>query len=181
MIDILVTKFAAESAEEPSGLAALGIDGQAFIIQLITFLLVFFVLKKFVFSRVVDLLEKRNKTIDEGVKLSQEAKARSQELDREIAAAHKQARAEADKLIAQTREQAETIIRAAEESASVKAENILTDAKKKINEETDRARRALETETVGLVIEATEAVSREKLDAKKDASLIKQALSRSQA
>ncbi len=56
------------------------------------------------------------------------------------------------------------------------AENILTDAKKKIVEETERARRALERETVELVIQATEAVSREKLDASKDAALIKDAL-----
>lgn len=171
----ILTRFA-ETAEEPSGIAALGIDGQAFVVQLITFLLVFYVLKRFVFQRVVDLLEKRRKTIEEGVKLSQEAKTKNEELDREIAKAHKQARADADKLIGQTREQAETIIRTAEENANKKADNILSEAKKKIIEETERARRALESETVGLVIEATEAVAREKLDAKKDSSLIKEAL-----
>jgi len=181
VFDALLTNFAVENAEEPAGLAALGVDGQAFVVQLITFLLVFFVLKKFVFKRVVDLLEKRNKTIDEGVKLAEAAKARSAELDKEIVEAHKKARVEADKLLAQTKEQADQIVRDAEDSASKKAENILVEAKKKINEETDRARRALERETVGLVIEATEAVSREKLDAQKDAKLIKEALSRSQA
>lgn len=176
MFESLVTNFASETTEEASGFAALGFDVKAFLIQLITFLLVFYILKRYVFGKVVDMLEKRRKTIEEGVKLSQEAKARSEELDKEIAEAHKKARAEADKLIAQTRHQAETIIRAAEDSAVAKAENIMIDAKKKINEETERARRALERETVELVIEATEVVSREKLDAKKDAALIKDAL-----
>lgn len=176
MNDVLTARFAAENAEEPSGLAALGINGEAFVIQLITFLLVYFVLKKFVFARVVALLEKRNKTIDEGVKLSEEAKKRSQELDNEIAEAHKNARLEADKLLASTKSQADQIVRDAEESAAKKAENILVEAKKKITEETERARRALERDTVDLIIEATEVVSKEKLDAKKDSNLIKQAL-----
>ncbi|MBW3569415.1 F0F1 ATP synthase subunit B [Candidatus Parcubacteria bacterium] len=180
MINTVIHNFAAENTEEASGFAALGFDVKAFLIQLVTFLLVFYILKRFVFGKVVDMLEKRRETIEEGVKLSQEAKARSEELDREIDEAHKKARADADKLLAQTREQAESIIREAEDSAVTKAENILSEAKKKINEETERARRSLERETVDLVIEATEAVSREKLDAKKDANLIKDAL-RSQA
>jgi F-type H+-transporting ATPase subunit b len=170
-----LTFFGAETAEK-EGFAALGFDAKAFIIQLITFLLVFYILKRFVFGRVVDVLEKRREAIEEGVKLTQEAKAQAEKLEREIAEAHKQARKDADKLLAATKDQADDIIRSAEQSASAKAENILTDAKKKITEETDRARRALERETVDLVIQATEAVSKEKLDATKDAALIKDAL-----
>lgn len=170
-----INQFGAEAAEK-EGFAALGFDPKAFLIQLVTFLLVFYILKKFVFGKVVDMLEKRRKTIEEGVKLSAEAKAQAEKLEIEIAESRKEARREADKLLAATKDQADDIIRSAEQSAVTKAENILTDAKKKIAEETDRARRALERETVELVIQATEAVSREKLDADKDSRLIKDAL-----
>jgi F-type H+-transporting ATPase subunit b len=169
------TRFAAETAEK-EGFAALGFDPKAFLIQLVTFLLVFYIMKRYVFGRVVDLLEKRRVTVEEGVKLSQEAKAEAEKLQKEIAEAHKQARQDADKLLGQTRDQADDIIKAAEQSAQDKAGKILLDAKKKIAEETERSRRDLERETVELVIQATEAVSREKLDAKKDAVLIKDAL-----
>jgi len=175
MIHSLVTRFGAETAEK-EGIAALGFDPKAFLIQLVTFLLVFYVLKRFVFGRVVQMLENRRKTIEEGVKLSQEAKAQAEKLELEIIEARKQARKQADELLAATKDQADGIIRTAEQSASAKAENILSEANKKITEETERARRALERETVELVIQATEAVSREKLDAKKDAALIKDAL-----
>ncbi len=43
-------------------------------------------------------------------------------------------------------------------------------------EETEHARRKLEKDLVGLVSEATEAVVGEKVDAKKDAELIKKAM-----
>lgn len=168
-------RFASEEAE-PEGFAALGFDPKAFLIQLITFLIVFYILKRYVFGRIVDMLEKRRKTIEEGVKLSAEAKAQAEELQREIAQEHKKARVEADKLLASTRDQADNIIKSAEQTASEKADRILVDAKKKISEETERARRALERETVELVIQATEAVSKEKLNASKDAALIKEAL-----
>jgi len=172
-----VTILASGSGEaEPSGFAALGFNPKAFLIQLITFLIVFYILKKYVFGRVVDMLEDRRKTIEDGVKLSAEIKSEREKLEVQIADAHKKARAEADELMAQTKDQATAVLREAEESAQVKVENMISDAKKKIADETEKARRSLEKETVELVIKATEAVSREKLDAKKDAGLIKDAL-----
>lgn len=165
-------KIFSAAEPEPEGLAALGIDGQAFVVQLITFLLVFAVLYKFVFVRVVDLLEKRRKTIEEGVQLTTEMKAEREKLEQEIAKAHKQAREEADQLLAATKDQSDGIIRQAEEKASVKVETMLTEAKKKITDETQKARRNLEKDIVDLVVAATEQVSREKLDDAKDRALV---------
>ncbi len=180
MTNSFLTNFGAEAAEK-EGFAALGFDPKAFLIQLVTFLLVFYILKRFVFGRVVDMLEKRRVTIEEGVKLSAEAKAEAQKLQAEVAQAHKDARAEAQKLLAITKDEASGILKTVEVEANKRAEKILLDARKKIVDETAAARRALEGETVELVIAATEAVSKEKLDATKDAALIKDALKDAQA
>ncbi len=171
-----VTRFANEAAEEPSGLAALGLDGKAFVIQLVTFLLVYVILRKFVFGRVVDLLEKRRETLEEGMRLTTEAVVEREKLEKETAKTLAQARKDADAIIARTNEQTTQMIKDAEEAANTKAKNILEEAKKKIDEETARARRKLEAELVELVIEATEKVTGEKLDAKKDAALLTKAL-----
>ena len=178
MFESILIRFAAETAgkEQPEGIAALGLDGQAFVVQLITFLLVFFVLYKFVFSRVVDLLEKRRETIEEGMRLTTEAVAERDKLEKEVAKIRAAARKEADEIIARTQEQTSGMIKEAEEAAVAKAHNIMEEAKKKIDEETARARRKLEAEVVDLVIGATEKVAGEKLDAKKDAALISKAL-----
>ncbi len=68
------------------------------------------------------------------------------------------------------------MVKEAEETAQTKADAIVEEAHQKIADETPRARRDLEKEMVGLVIDATEAVTREKLDAKKDNALIENAL-----
>lgn len=175
MFETVLTKFAAEEAEA-EGFAALGFDPKAFIIQLITFLLVFYVLKRFVFGRVIDLLEKRRLTIEEGLKLTSKMAEEKAKLDREAAEIRKAARQQADEVIADSHQQAGTMIKEAEANAAEKAEHIVAEARQKIEDETARARRDLEREMVNLVIEATEKVTHEKLDAKKDNALITNAL-----
>jgi F-type H+-transporting ATPase subunit b len=175
-VEHFVLKFAAEEAGGTSGFGALGIDGQAFLIQLVTFLLVFFVLRKYVFGRVVKLLEDRRKTIEQGVKLTNEMTVAKSKLEEEIVAARKKSRVEADQIIADSHERAGAMLKEAEDAAQRKVDAILADAHKKIEEETDRARRNLEKDMVELVIQATEIVAKEKIDSKKDHELIQQAL-----
>lgn len=171
-----VIRFAAEETAEESGFAALGFDLTAFLIQLVTFLLVFYILKRFAFGRVVEMLERRRKTIEEGVALTTKMQEEKAKLDKEVSKQRAEARKEADRILADGHSQAAEIIKAAEESAQEKADNIMSDARQKIEDETARARRNLEKEIVGLVINATEAVTREKLDADKDRKLISDAL-----
>jgi F-type H+-transporting ATPase subunit b len=175
MFDWNLLLFGAE--ETPAtGLAALGIDGQAFIVQLLTFLLVFFVLYKFVFHRIVDILEKRQKTIEEGVSLTGEMQAEKERLDAEVERVRKQTRAEADELIADTRDKASLIIKQAEEKSQAKADQIIKEAKQKIAEESDKAKRRLEKEMVELIVATTEEVTRQKLDQDKDRQLVSKIL-----
>lgn len=175
MINAL-TQFAASEPEVESGIGALGIDPKAFIIQLITFLFVFLVLRRYVFTPVVKALDKRQATIDKGVQLTSELTRQKEAFDKEVAEARKRARAEAEQIVNDSHSQATQMIREAEESAQVKAEQIVTDARKKIQDETARARRDLEKEMVELVIDATEAVTRTKLDSKQDNALVAAAL-----
>lgn len=175
MINTIV-QFAATEPEAKSGIGALGIDPKAFIIQLITFIFVFLVLKRFVFTPVVKALDKRQATIDKGVQLTTELTHQKEAFDKEVAEARKQARAEAEQIVADSHTQATQMIREAEESAQTKAEQILADARKKIQDETARARRDLEQEMVELVIDATETVTRQKLDSKQDNALVAAAL-----
>ena len=175
-MNVFLLQFANGEAEQASGISALGLEPKAFLIQFITFLLVFFVLKKYVFQRIVDTLEKRRKTIDDGLRLTSEALEEKQKLEKEIAVAHREARKQSDEIIAASKDQADGIISSAEQKASAKAEAILDDAKKKIEEEKQRAKRSLESDMVDLVVQATEFVAKERIDSKKDKQLITEAL-----
>jgi F-type H+-transporting ATPase subunit b len=175
MIGNLITQFGADAADK-EGFAALGFDLKAFVIQLITFLIVFYILKRWVFGRIVAMLEKRRTTIEEGLNLTNKLTEEKEKLDKEIAEIRKKARQEADEIIAASHHQTTAMVKEAEAAAEAKAAAILVEAQKKIEEETARARRKLEHEMVGLVAEATEVLVEEKLDAKKDAALITKAL-----
>jgi F-type H+-transporting ATPase subunit b len=167
-----VTQFGAES----SGIGALGVDGKAFVIQLITFVLAFLVLKKWAFGPIVKMMDQRRETIESGVTLGEEMKKERAKLDEQITAELAKARQEADNIIARSNDDARQITADAEAKAHSKADGILKEAEARIEQDTARARKKLEGELVGLISDATEAIIGEKVDAKKDAQLIDKAL-----
>lgn len=167
--------FAAEAAPE-TGIAALHLSAGAFVIQLITFVLVFALLKKFAFKPIVKLLEERRKVIDDGVKMGQRMEQERAKLDAEVVKLMRDARTEADKIIGNGQKEAREIIRDAEKAGQRKVDIMMTDAEARINEETEQAKRKLEKEIVAIVSDATEAIVEEKVDLAKDAKLIDKAL-----
>jgi F-type H+-transporting ATPase subunit b len=167
-----ISLILAQADSGASGIGALGISLSAFLIQLVTFVIVFFILKRFAFTPIAKVLNDRRKTIDDGVKMGEKLAEEREKLDKEVAKVMREARAEADKIIATSHKEGREVIREAEKAAARKADNIIADAEIRINEETERAKRKLEKDIVGLVSEATEAIVGEKVDTKKDAAII---------
>jgi F-type H+-transporting ATPase subunit b len=169
--------FAAEEGHETaSGLGALGVSPSAFIIQLISFAFVFLLLKRFAFKPIVRLLNERYKVIDDGVRMGLKMEKEKEKLDEKVAEAMRDARHEADQIIAAAHKDAREIVREAEKTAAARAERIIEDAEARIADETEGAKRKLEKDIVGLVSEATEAIVGEKVDPKKDAEIVKNVL-----
>lgn len=162
-------------ADSSSGVGALGFNGQAFLIQLITFLLVFLALRKWAFKPIIKLLDERRETINSGITLGEKMREASADLEEKVSQELHKTRQQADRLIADAEQEARTTIRSAEETARVRAETMLEDARKQIAAETKRQRVKLEKELVGLVSEVSEAIIGEKVDAQKDAALIDKA------
>lgn len=175
MINTFV-QFAAEEAGQKSGIAVLGINPVGLLLQFITFLILFTLLKKFAFTPIIKALDERRKTIDKGVQLGQQMEAEQAKLETEIAKALHVARADADKIVASANKEASEIVKTAEDLAGKKAEDILKEAEAKIESATSAARKQLEHEMVSLVADATGAVIKEKVDAGKDAQLIRRSL-----
>jgi len=169
-------QLVAATGEEPEGIAALGIDPLAILAQAATFLLLFFLIKKYALSSIVDTLEKRRKTIDDGVRLGREMESEKERLQQTIADEIHKARLQSDEIIATTKEESAVMIRQAETTAQDKAEGIIRDAHAKIEEDISKARAGLEKDIRELVADATAVILEEKIDAKKDAGLIERAL-----
>lgn len=167
-------------SDSSSGLGALGFDGQAFVIQLITFLLAYLVLRRYAFGPITNMLRRRRETIESGVQLTEQLQKERAELETKVAKALQQARQEADDIIAGAQDTARQAIHEAEEKARHKAASVVAEAESRIMQDTTRARQRLEKELVGLVAEATEAIIEEKIDPQKDVALIDRALKEQQ-
>ena len=167
------------AAEEAEGIAALGIDPIAILAQGATFLLLFFIIKKFALGKIVTTLESRRKTIEGSLEKAEELNKQNEEAEKRLAALLGEARKEAEAIVTKGREEASSIVADAETSAVTKAEKIIEDGKLQIEAEVIKAREALKKETLSLVAQATEAVLEESVDAKRSEALIKKALASS--
>ncbi len=163
-------------ASSSSGLSALGVSLNALIIQLITFLLAFFVLRKWAFGPIVKILQQRRQVIEDGVKLGDKMRSDEQALEEKIERTLGETRIKADKIIADAQETAKQMVRTAENDAKNRADIVIKEAAEKTKQDLARAKSKLEGEIVGLIAQATSAVLDEKVDAKKDAGLIERAI-----
>ena len=177
MLSNIPTNF----ADSSSGLGALGLDGKALIIQVITFLLAFWVLQHWAFKPIVHIMDQRRKTIEDGVNLGEQMKKDQAALEAKVADGLAKARKEADGIIAEANETARQTVREAEETAAKKADTIVKEGQERAASEMARARKQLESQIVGWVSDATEAIIGEKVDAGKDAAIIERALKEQEA
>lgn len=175
-LPVILAAAEEHASEETAGIGALGLDPLAILAQSVTFLVLFWVVKKFALDKIVASLEERRKTIDKGVRLGLEMQSEKENLDAQVETALKQARLDSDALITKANQEAGKIIKQAEETARTRTESMLIDAQARIDDEVAKAKRGLEQEMVRLVADATEIIIREKLDAKKDNAFIERAL-----
>jgi F-type H+-transporting ATPase subunit b len=162
--------FAAEAQQ--SGISSLGINLKGFVFQLLTFLIVLLILRKYVFPKIVDTLEARRKTLEESLaqaKQTEETLAKAEAKSEEILA---KARAQADEALAEGKKAAEEVIAKAEDAGAQRAAQIVADAESHLDLERDKLRRELKAELGDLVADATEQILQEKLNDSTDRKLI---------
>lgn len=159
-----------------SGIGALGVDFSALVIQLVTFILAYLVLRKWAFGPIVRILQERRQVVEDGVKLGEKMRQDEKLLEEKVEKTLVETRREADKIIAEANETAKQMVRDAEGDAKNRAGILIKEAEARTEREMAMAKRKLEGDLVGLIAQATSAVLDEKVDAKKDAGLIERAL-----
>ena len=164
------------AADDMQGIGALGIDPWALVAQGLTFLVLFYIVKKFALEKIVSVLQERHKKIDSGVRLGMKMEKEFEELQSKIEAELHKARLEADGILDEARKESTDIIKAAEDKAGHKVEQMLSDAEAKIANDMENAQAKLRSELVDIVADATEVVLEEKLDRDKDLRLIERAI-----
>ena len=172
----LYTFAATEPAQGGSVFTMLGIDMGTLIFQIIAFLILVFVLGKWVYPVFINIIDKRQAAIDEGLKAAHEAQAQASESEAEIARLLKEARAEASDIVTTAKEEASLLVQNAETKAKDKSQAIVDSAKDQIEKEVIAAKKALHNETIDLVALATEKVVGKVVSKQVDAKLVSEAL-----
>jgi F-type H+-transporting ATPase subunit b len=158
-------------------LAKIGFDWQVALANLVNFLIIFYLLKRFLFGPITKILAERKKAIAEGL---QNAVLASDALD--------EAKKEGDRIVAEARAHANSIISAGEkEGVSVRArrvqeaENeaaaILTEAQDRIANERSRLESEIKEKAVAVSILGATTILKEEIDVVKNTKLVKEAFS----
>lgn len=167
----------AETAEAQEDIfTALGIDWRLLILQIVAFLILVWLLGKFVYPLLMKSVDERQKNIEEAAKAAKQAQASAAESEAETAELLAKARKEASEIVATAKLEASEIASASEAKAKSTAEKIVADAHAQIDKDIDRARRELHDQTLELIALATEKIVRKKLDTKADEALIAEVL-----
>lgn len=167
----------AETAE-PQGdiFSALGIDWRLLILQTVAFLILVWLLGKFVYPWLMKSVDERQSNIEEAAKAAKKAQASAAESEAETAELLTQARKEASEIVSTAKLEASNIASASEAKAKSTAEKIVADAHAQISKDIDKAKRELHDETLQLIALATEKLVRQKIDKKSDEALIAELL-----
>jgi len=155
---------------------AFGVDIWKLGFQIVNFLLLLYLLNRFLFKRVLRLLDERETKINQGLE-DAEAAARDREL----------ARAEREAALAEARREAEAMVQRAAKTAEATSADILAEAKasaeqinarsrEEISAERDKALAEIRGEVADLALQAAGKLIGSEMDAPKQRKLVEQFL-----
>ena len=147
-----------------------------FWIELVAFLLMMGVLARYVYPRVIEAAEARQKAIaaelEAAEKSRQEAEARLAEAEKNLQGA----RVSAQEIVAGATRSGEQLRQESKQKAEEEAKRLTQAARKEIEAEREKAIQSVREDVAGLVVAATEKVLGETLDASKHKQLIERAI-----
>jgi F-type H+-transporting ATPase subunit b len=143
---------------------------------LIAFGVTFLILRKLAFPRIQEALDKRANLIRESIEEAESTREEANKILAEYRARLKEAREQADDIIARARRTAEATTNEAVEEGRDKREELLAAARRDIEAETRRSLERIRKEVADLTVLTTEKVTRKALDAEDQKRLIEEAL-----
>lgn len=162
----------AAAENEKSGISSLGINLKGFIFQLLTFLIVLLILKRYVFPKLIATLEDRRITLEESLVQAKKTEEALTKAEQQASHILHQAREQADAALTEAKSQARELVEKSEQSAKDHANRIILESGTVIAQERDKLREELKGELAGLVAEATGKVLKTKMTAREDEKLI---------
>jgi F-type H+-transporting ATPase subunit b len=157
-------------------LSNIGFDWQVALANLASFLIIFYLLKRFAFGPIGKILEERRRRVEQGLEDARRASTDRMMAEQEFEKRVTDAKHDANRIIASARTQEESILSKAAAKAEIEARSILRDADSKISEERAQMERELRERSANLIVKGVEKIIRQELSHEKNDELIKRAL-----
>ncbi len=138
----------------------------------INILVLFFLLKKFLFTPVTKMIEKRTAMIQDQLSAAKTAMNDAEKKKSDCAALLGGANAEADKIIKEAKARADRVYQTRLEQAEQDAKALLASAEKQIAKEKEQSMQKAKDEVADLVLAAAEKLTERSLDGAYDQSLL---------
>ena len=174
----MFTQFASTAADQEKAdiLTSLGIDWTLLVLQLVAFLILVWLLGKFVYPVFLKIVDERQAKVDEGIKAVAAAEKKATEAEAKVEESLKTARSEAADIVATAKAEATQMIGKAEADAKKRSDRIVAEAHESLEKDVIAARKMLHNETLDLVAQATEKVVGKTVTPKVDEAVISAAV-----
>jgi|SRR4051812_15029525 F-type H+-transporting ATPase subunit b len=165
------------AAEDSGGSFLVSPNVGLMIWTLVVFGISLAILAKFVFPRIAEALDKRQRAIEESIDTAERTRRQADELLAEYRERLSEARSQADEIVTRARRTGEAAEAEIVADARHKREEMMEQTRREIEAETRRAIQQIRNEVADLTIAATEKVTRKTLDDADQRRLVEEALS----
>jgi F-type H+-transporting ATPase subunit b len=150
-------------AAEDSGNFLVSPNTGVMVWTLITFVIVLFILARYVFPKIGEALDKRQTAITESIDAAERTRAEADQLLQDYRERLREARLQAEEIVDRARKAGEAHERESSEAARARREELLEQARRDIEAETQRALAEIRKQVADLTVLATEKVARKTL------------------
>ena len=166
----------AQAAEEESSNFLVSPNVGLMIWTLLAFLVAMWILRKYAWPAITEALDKRQKAIEDSIDVAERTRADAQQVLEEYRERLREARAQADEIVARARKAGEVHERETLEKARSQREELMEQTRRDIEAETRRAIQEIRDEVADLTVLATEKVTRKSLTDDDQKRLVEDAL-----
>jgi F-type H+-transporting ATPase subunit b len=161
------------------GFASLGLNLPLLVVFVVNFIILFVLLRLFLYKPVLKMLDERTKRTKEGMELAEATKKEYEQAKGEVQKQIDKGRQEAQAIIAQAMQVGERLKEESRQEATKQAQVIVDRTRAELETERDKIVGDLRREFVDIAISAAEKVIKETLDKEKHRKLIEETLKES--
>lgn len=157
-------------------LNSFGFDPILLLAQIVNFLILLWVLKRFLYKPILSMLAHRKQAIEEGLKNAEEAQKRLDNAINEQKRILRQAQMEAKKMIEDAKNHAIELINNAQDQAKQAGEKLIEEAENQITQQTQEAEKRLRSHISDLAIEFLQKASTQLFEQKDQEKIVDKAV-----